>query len=86
MFPVIAGDDATLCFCADLIPTAAHLPLVWNMSYDNYPMKVIEEKSALLEQAARKDWVLCFPHDPDIAAAQIRMQKGNAVVKSIVSI
>ena len=34
MIPVIKYEGKTLVYTGDLIPTVAHLPLIWNMSYD----------------------------------------------------
>ncbi len=44
MLPVIRYEDKTLFYTGDLIPTAAHIPLIWNMSYDIESLKTIEEK------------------------------------------
>ena len=44
MIPVIKYNDKTLVYTGDLIPTVAHIPLIWNMSYDIESLKTIEEK------------------------------------------
>jgi hypothetical protein len=54
-----------LVFAADLIPTTAHIPLLWNMSYDLDQLLTISEKQALLEEAVANDYVLMFQHDLD---------------------
>lgn len=53
----------TLVFAADLVPTAAHIPLVWNMSYDVEPLVTMHEKQLLLEEALRGDYTLVYQHD-----------------------
>lgn len=64
IIPFIKQDNGeTLVFTADLIPSTAHIPLVWNMAYDVYPMKMIEEKKQFLNEAVKNDYVLFFQHD-----------------------
>ena len=58
----------TAAFVADLMPTAAHLPLPWIMGYDLEPLRTLESKRALLRDAERGGWRLIFEHDPTIAS------------------
>jgi len=78
--PLIKGDSESLFFCGDLIPTSAHVPTAWNMSYDNEPLAIMDEKEALLDRAITENWILCFEHDPTVAAASVRKEKGRVVV------
>ena len=57
-----AGETA--CFLADLVPTAAHLPLPWIMGYDLEPLVTLESKRSLLARARDEGWLLVFEHDP----------------------
>ena len=76
----ITGDEGTLLFAGDLLPTAAHVPLLWNMGYDVEPLQTVAEKEALLPQAAAENWLVLFEHDPDTAVARItRTDRGFAV-------
>ncbi|NIM51121.1 MAG: MBL fold metallo-hydrolase [Gemmatimonadales bacterium] len=61
---VTSGGEAA-CFLADLVPTAAHLPLPWIMGYDLEPLVTLESKRELLARAEGEGWVLVFEHDPD---------------------
>lgn len=61
-----------LFFCADLIPTVAHVPVSWHMAYDNKPLDLFPEKDYFLRKAIRENWLLFFEHDPDIAAATVK--------------
>ena len=63
LIPFIRYRNRTLVFMADLIPSVAHIPLKYNMSYDVYPMKMLEEKEAFLNEAAENGYVLFFQHD-----------------------
>jgi len=83
--PLIKGENTSLFYCADLIPTSAHLPLSWIMAYDNLPMTIMEEKHAILERAYKENWILFFEHDCRIIAASVqRGQKGIEIKKAIV--
>jgi glyoxylase-like metal-dependent hydrolase (beta-lactamase superfamily II) len=48
---------------ADLIPTAAHLPLPWIMGYDVEPLVTLETKRRILAQAKQENWLVIFEHD-----------------------
>lgn len=60
-----------LVYCADLVPTAAHLPPAWVMGYDLHPLTVVEEKQALYQRLGDGSAWLVFEHDPVLAAARI---------------
>jgi glyoxylase-like metal-dependent hydrolase (beta-lactamase superfamily II) len=68
---VIRDGGETAVFLADVIPTAAHLPLPWIMGYDLEPLRTLESKRALLRDAVAGDWLLIFGHDPGIAMARL---------------
>lgn len=53
----------TLYGFADLIPTTAHLPLPWIMSYDLYPTETLAAKKKLLPMALKENWICLFYHD-----------------------
>jgi glyoxylase-like metal-dependent hydrolase (beta-lactamase superfamily II) len=63
MIPIIIYNNRTLVYTGDLIPTIAHLPLIWNMSYDIESLKTIEEKDRLLKEAIDRNYILVFQHD-----------------------
>jgi glyoxylase-like metal-dependent hydrolase (beta-lactamase superfamily II) len=60
---LINGGSETACFLADVMPTAAHVPLPWIMGYDVEPLVTLESKRALLARAAADQWLLVFEHD-----------------------
>lgn len=68
--PHVHGPEGHLIYCADLIPTAAHIPVPWIMGYDNFPITVMDEKKRLLERAVAEGWALFFEHDPVGPAAR----------------
>lgn len=63
VLPVIENGEHTIVYMADLIPTVAHLPLIWNMSYDLDQLATIEEKRSVLQDALYNGHILFFEHD-----------------------
>ena len=63
MIPFIRVENKTVVYMADLIPTAANIPLLWLAAYDLYPVKALEEKEEFLEEAAKNGFILFFEHD-----------------------
>jgi glyoxylase-like metal-dependent hydrolase (beta-lactamase superfamily II) len=63
---VLRSGGETAIFLADVMPTSAHLPLVWIMGYDVEPLVTLETKRKLLAQVKEEDWLLIFEHDPTV--------------------
>lgn len=85
IIPFIHTENDTIVFMADLIGTAAHIPLVWNMAYDVYPMKMLDEKEAFLNEAAEKNYTLFFQHDLYNECVKVHQtEKGVRVKESFV--
>ena len=63
MLPHIQYQNKTIVFCADLLPTAGHLPLPYVMGYDTRPLLTIDEKKHFLDQAAANNYYLFLEHD-----------------------
>ncbi len=63
MVPMIPYKGRTICFVADLIPSAAHIPIPYVMGYDTRPLLSMEEKERFLKIAAEKNYILFFEHD-----------------------
>ncbi|MGF1555804.1 MBL fold metallo-hydrolase [Paucihalobacter sp.] len=63
MIPMITYQDKTICFMADLLPTAGHLPLPFVMGYDTRPLLTLDEKERFLNLAADKNFYLFLEHD-----------------------
>lgn len=80
MIPMISYKGRKICFMADLLPSAGHVPLPYVMSYDTRPLLTMSEKAAFLEQAARENLVLFFEHDPKIECCTVKeTEKGIRV-------
>jgi len=84
IIPFIHTRDKTYVFMADLIPSTAHIPLVWNMAYDVYPMDMLKEKESFLKEALEKDYVLFFQHDLYNECAKVHQtEKGIRIKETI---
>lgn len=66
MIPKISYGAKTFIYVGDLIPTVAHIPLIWNMSYDIESLKTIEEKKKVLNEALENNSFLIFQHDENV--------------------
>jgi glyoxylase-like metal-dependent hydrolase (beta-lactamase superfamily II) len=76
---LIQDGGETVAFIADLIPTSAHLPLPWIMGYDLEPLRTLESKRRLLDDAVRGGWRLVFEHDPSVASG-VPVAEGKGLV------
>jgi glyoxylase-like metal-dependent hydrolase (beta-lactamase superfamily II) len=64
MLPLITYKNTKLLYCADLMPSYAHIPLPYIMGYDVRPLQTLEEKEKILPRAVKENWTLFFEHDP----------------------
>ncbi len=77
MLPQIRFKNKIVVFVADLLPSAAHLPIPYVMAYDTRPLKTLVEKKAFLKEAQEKDFILFFEHDPTIECCNLLLtEKG----------
>ncbi len=63
MIPMISYRGYTICFMADLLPTAGHLPVPYVMGYDTRPLLTLDEKAKFLNLAADNNFFLFLEHD-----------------------
>ena len=61
---IIEDDHTRLIYCGDVIPTSSHVRSAWIMGYDLDALKLIEEKSDLLNLSKDKKTYYYFEHDP----------------------
>jgi glyoxylase-like metal-dependent hydrolase (beta-lactamase superfamily II) len=84
--PRFRGDGTHLTFCADVVPTHAHLRPGWVMAFDALPLTTIEEKKVLMAEALEDDGILAFEHDPLMAACRLREEDGGPVFREAVEL
>jgi hypothetical protein len=83
MIPLVKYNKRTFVYAGDLIPTVAHIPLIWNMSYDIESLKTIEEKRQILNEALEINWILIFQHDANVECCTLGMTaKGIRAAKT----
>jgi glyoxylase-like metal-dependent hydrolase (beta-lactamase superfamily II) len=63
VIPFIRYNGRTVVFMADLLPSTAHIPLPWVMSYDTRPLVTLNEKEAFMTEAAQNGYILFLEHD-----------------------
>ena len=80
---VIESAGKTAVFVADLMPTAAHLPDVWVMGYDLYPLDTLNFKRSFVREAIEREYLIVFEHDPHIAAGYIREKDGKRYIEPV---
>lgn len=72
MIPMIRYKDKVICFVTDLIPSVGHIPLPYIMAYDTRPLIAMEEKERFLKEAADRQYVLFFEHDPQYECCTVK--------------
>ncbi|MDB5249096.1 MAG: beta-lactamase [Segetibacter sp.] len=81
MLPVINYKGRTIVYMADLLPSTAHLPLPYVMSYDMFPLKTLTEKKTFLQEAVERDYVLFFEHDARVECCTLQNTEKGIRVK-----
>lgn len=77
MLPQITYKNKNIVYMADLLPSAAHIPLPYVMGYDTRPLQTLQEKKSFLKEAQEKDFILFFEHDPKIECCTLQQtEKG----------
>ncbi|HEX8268538.1 MAG TPA: MBL fold metallo-hydrolase [Flavobacterium sp.] len=83
MIPEINYNDKTICFMADLLPTAGHLPLPYVMGYDTRPLLTLPEKAKFLNEAAAKNYYLFLEHDAHNEIITVEQTEKGVRVKDV---
>jgi glyoxylase-like metal-dependent hydrolase (beta-lactamase superfamily II) len=79
--PFITDGKHTVVFMADTIPTSAHIPLPYIMSYDTQPLVTLTEKEAFLNEAVANNYILYFEHDAYHECCSLEMTEKGIKVK-----
>jgi glyoxylase-like metal-dependent hydrolase (beta-lactamase superfamily II) len=86
MLPQISCAGRTVLFCADLLPSAAHISLPWVMAYDMRPLDTLAEKRKLLGEAVANDWILVFEHDLNNECCTLEQTERGVRIKEIMKL
>lgn len=86
LLPRFADDHMQIQYCADLVPTAAHLSPAWVMAFDNEPLKTVQEKQALLAECSSKNLALFLEHDPEHTLISVDVTQRRPSIKDSLAI
>ena len=77
MLPQINYKEKTIVFMADLLPSAAHIPIPYIMAYDTKPLQTLQEKKIFITEAEKEKYILFFEHDAEIECCTLQLtEKG----------
>ncbi|HTD22133.1 MAG TPA: MBL fold metallo-hydrolase [Terriglobales bacterium] len=85
MAVLIESRGQKACYVSDLIPTTAHLDLVWGMAYDLFPLETIENKRRYYKQAIPEKWLTIFTHDPKIPWGYLHLNEQQKIAVTVAS-
>jgi glyoxylase-like metal-dependent hydrolase (beta-lactamase superfamily II) len=71
LLPLFIGDEASLMFVGDVVPTSHHLAPAWVMAYDMQPGATVDEKLLIYGRCVHNGLMLAFPHDPALGAVSL---------------
>lgn len=63
IIPYIKYNGKTIVFTADLLPSAAHVPMPYIMAFDTRPLVTLIEKEKFLKEAIKNGYILFLEHD-----------------------
>jgi glyoxylase-like metal-dependent hydrolase (beta-lactamase superfamily II) len=63
--------EGTFLYPADLLPSSAHIPPAYVMSYDIRPLLTMKEKEWLLPWAFENEYAFIFEHDVRVPMAKV---------------
>lgn len=72
--------ERTFVYCADLLPSSAHIPMPYVMAYDLRPLNTLAEKERLLSEALANNYYLLFEHDHHIEGCTIKQNDRGRIV------
>jgi glyoxylase-like metal-dependent hydrolase (beta-lactamase superfamily II) len=61
----------TAVYLSDLCPSTLHMPRMWHTAYDVFPLETRRRKPAWLAEAAQRDWLILWNHDPQTAVSRV---------------
>jgi glyoxylase-like metal-dependent hydrolase (beta-lactamase superfamily II) len=81
---IVRSGGKTACYISDLIPTTAHIDLVWGMAFDLYPLDTVESKKLYYAQSIPEKWLTVFTHDPKTPWAYVEKDAlGKMVARGV---
>lgn len=84
--PYISYKSKKLVYCADLIPTAAHIPISFVCGYDLHPLITMKETELFLEDAFSQHATLMFEHDLYVECCTLKKTEKGISADTIISL
>lgn len=81
VIPIISYNGRKVAFMADLMPSAAHVPMPWIMAYDTRPLQTLKDRERFYKQAVEENIILFFEHDLYHEAAILHTTEKGIKVK-----
>ena len=78
----IQGENEGVVYLADLIPTAAHLPIAYNMAYDLNVELLMRERTETLTEIIEKNLIAAFEHDPYLLGGYVKWGKKHPEIST----
>ncbi len=85
MIPHIQFEGKTIVFCADLLPTAGHIPIPYVMGYDTRPLLTMPEKTKFMDAAVANNYYLFLEHDAHNEIITVQNTEKGVRLKEIFS-
>jgi glyoxylase-like metal-dependent hydrolase (beta-lactamase superfamily II) len=85
MIPMIQYQGKTICFMADLLPTAGHIPVPYVTGYDTRPLLAMPEKTAFMQMAADQNFYLFLEHDAHNPIITVKHTEKGVRLKEILT-
>ena len=86
LIPHIRLNGKSLAFMADLLPSTAHVPMPWVMSYDTKPLVTLKDKERFYKEALEENVYLFFEHDLYNECCSIEMTEKGIKVKETLTL
>lgn len=83
MIPIIDYKGTQVVFAADVAPSVGHIKPAWVMAYDIRPLDSMKERELVMNNAAEKQQILFFEHDPVNECAMLKQTERGPVVDRI---
>lgn len=83
MIPMVNYNGKTICFMADLLPTAGHIPLPYVTGYDTRPLLSMQEKDVFLKMAVENNFYLWLEHDAHNEIITLQETEKGARLKDV---
>ena len=68
---LLGKTEPAAIYLGDLCPTCAHLRTFWITAYEQFPLELRRLKPQLIGEAADRNWLTLFSHDPQTAAGYL---------------